>query len=91
MPTLAEAGAPGFEAASGWYSAFVPAGTPPATVARIEKALLDAIKDPVVRDKMSALGMEMNGKPGDALRKLIQAQRTQWGPVVAASGFTASE
>ncbi|SPD57754.1 protein of unknown function (plasmid) [Cupriavidus taiwanensis] len=40
---------------------------------------------------MSALGMEMNGKPGDSLRKLIQAQRAQWGPVVAASGFSASE
>ncbi len=91
VPTLAEAGAPGFEAASGWYSAFVPAGTPPPMVAKIEKALLDAVKDPVVRDKMSTLGMEMNGKPADSLRKLIQAQRAQWQPVVAASGFTASD
>ncbi|MGY2490779.1 tripartite tricarboxylate transporter substrate-binding protein [Cupriavidus sp. CP313] len=91
VPTLAEAGAPGFEAASGWYAAFVPAGTQPATVARIEKALLDAVKDPAVREKMSALGMEMNGKSGEALRNLIQVQRAQWKPVVEASGFTASD
>jgi tripartite-type tricarboxylate transporter receptor subunit TctC len=91
VPTLAEAGAPGFEAASGWYAAFVPVGTPPATVARIEKALLDALKDPAVRNKMSALGMELNGKPGEALRHLIQVQRAQWKPVVEASGFTASD
>ncbi|WP_454739929.1 tripartite tricarboxylate transporter substrate-binding protein [Cupriavidus necator] len=91
VPTLAEAGAPGFETASGWYSAFLPAGTPPATVARIEKAMLEAIKDPVVRDKMAALGMEMNGQSGAALRKLILDQRAQWRPVVEASGFTAND
>jgi tripartite-type tricarboxylate transporter receptor subunit TctC len=91
VPTLAEAGAPGFESASGWYSAFVPAGTPPATVAQLEKAMLDAIRLPDVRDKMAALGMEMNGQQGATLRKMIRDQRAQWKPVVEASGFTASD
>ena len=50
-----------------------------------------AEKDPAVRNKMSALGMELNGKPGEALRNLIQVQRAQWKPVVEASGFTASD
>ncbi|CAG2155716.1 hypothetical protein LMG31506_05481 [Cupriavidus yeoncheonensis] len=91
VPTLAEAGAPGFESASGWYSAFVPAGTPPATVAQLEKALLDAIRSTDVRDKMAALGMEMNGQPAATLRRMIRDQRAQWKPVVEASGFTASD
>ncbi|CAG2160521.1 tripartite tricarboxylate transporter substrate-binding protein [Cupriavidus numazuensis] len=91
VPTLAESGAPGFESASGWYSAFVAAGTPAETVGRLEKAMLEAIRTPDVRDKMAALGMEMNGQSGAALRKMIQAQRAQWKPVVEASGFTASD
>ena len=91
VPTLAEAGAPGFEAASGWYSAFVPAGTPPATVARLEKALLEAVRSADVRAKMATLGMEMNGQPAAALRNTIQEQRLKWKPVVEATGFTASE
>jgi tripartite-type tricarboxylate transporter receptor subunit TctC len=91
VPTLAEAGAPGFELASGWYSAFVPAGTPPATVAQLEKALLDATRSTDVREKMAALGMEVNGQSGATLRKMIRDQRAQWKPVVEASGFTASD
>lgn len=89
VPTLAESGAPGFETASGWYAAFVPADTPPDTVAKLEKALLDAVKDRGVHEKMAALGMETNGQSGAALRKLIADQRAQWKPVIGASGFTA--
>ncbi|BDB27003.1 tripartite tricarboxylate transporter substrate binding protein [Cupriavidus sp. P-10] len=91
VPTLAEAGAPGFETASGWYSAFLPAGTPPATVARLEKALLEAVRARDIRDKMATLGMELNGQPATALRQTIQDQRARWRPVVMASGFTATE
>lgn len=91
VPTLAEAGAPGFEAASGWYAAFAPPGTPPATAARLEKALLAAVNAPDVRDKMATLGMEMNGQPAAELRKTILAQRARWKPVVEGSGFTASD
>lgn len=91
VPTLAEAGAPGFETASGWYSAFVPAGTPPAAVARLEKALLEAVRARDLRDRMATLGMELNGQPAAALRQTIQDQRGRWKPVVMASGFTATE
>ncbi|KDP83332.1 tripartite tricarboxylate transporter substrate-binding protein [Cupriavidus basilensis] len=91
VPTLQEAGVPGFDMASGWYSAFVPAGTPAAAVARLEKALLDAVKEPDVRARMAALGMEMAGQPGAQARKTIQAQRAQWKPIVEASGFTADD
>lgn len=87
VPTLKEAGVTGFERATSWFAAFVPAGTPPATVARLEKALIDATKDPEVRAKMATLAMEMTGYSGDNLRKLIQAERAHWKPIAAASGF----
>lgn len=88
VPTLKEVGVPGFEIASSWFGAFVPAGTPPATVAHLEKAFIDAAKNPEVRAKMAAMAMEMTGRPGESLRKTIQAERAYWKPIVDASGFT---
>lgn len=87
VPTLKEAGIPGFEVASSWFGAFVPAGTPAVTVASLEKALMDAAKDPAVRTKMASLAMEMTGRSGESLRKTIQSERAYWKPIAEASGF----
>lgn len=91
VPTLKESGISGFDMASGWYSAFVPAGTPAATVARLEKALIEAVKDPALQSKMAAAGMELTGLPGAEAAKIIQVQRAQWKPIVETSGFTAND
>ena len=87
VPTLKEAGIPGFEVASSWFGAFLPAGTPPATVARLEKAFIEAAKNPEVRAKMALLAMEMTGLPGSKLRQIIQQERAHWKPIAEASGF----
>lgn len=87
VPTLKEAGIPGFETASSWFGAFLPAGTPPATVAQLEKAFIQAAKDPGVRTKMASMAMEMTGQPGEYLRKTVQAERAYWKPLAEASGF----
>lgn len=87
VPTLKEAGLPGFEVASSWFGAFLPAGTPPATVARLEKAFIEAAQDPEVRAKMELLAMEMTGLSGEKLRQTIQKERAYWKPIAATSGF----
>ncbi len=87
VPTLKEVGISGFEEASSWFAAFVPAGTPAATVSMLEKALIDATKNPEVRAKMATLAMEMTGYSGDTLRKMIQSERAHWKPIAEASGF----
>lgn len=91
LPTFKEAGIPGFDVATSWYGAFVPAGTPPATVARLEKALIEAAKDPAVKEKLGALGIETTGQPGAQFAQSIAAQRAHWKRVVAESGFTATD
>lgn len=91
VPTFKEVGIPGFDQSSGWYSAFVPAGTPPATVARLEKALIEAVKDPALRAKMAIAGMETTGLSGAETGKLIQTQRALWRPIVETSGFKVEE
>ncbi|MDN8617485.1 tripartite tricarboxylate transporter substrate-binding protein [Variovorax ginsengisoli] len=91
VPTFKEAGVAGFDIASGWYAAFVPAGTPAPIVARLEKALIEAVKDPALQSKLATAGMEATGLPGAEAGRIIQAQRAQWKPVVEASGFTAED
>jgi tripartite-type tricarboxylate transporter receptor subunit TctC len=91
IPTLKEAGVPGFDAVTNWYAAFVPAGTPSATVGRLEKAMIEAVMEPGFRAKLAELGMESSGRPASEVRKLIQAERAQWKPIGEASGFTADE
>ncbi|HET9047054.1 MAG TPA: tripartite tricarboxylate transporter substrate binding protein, partial [Casimicrobiaceae bacterium] len=51
IPTIAEAGLPGFEVTS-WYALVAPAGTPPAIVTRLQTAIAAALARPDVRDKL---------------------------------------
>ncbi|PJX23408.1 ABC transporter substrate-binding protein [Advenella sp. S44] len=89
LPTMKEAGADGFDMASGWFAAFVPAGTPKETVDKLEKAFMAAAKDPVIREKLGDIGLETTGWSGNQLRQFIQTQRDYWKPIISASGFTA--
>src|SRR4029077_15794793 len=55
VPTLAEQGYPNTDA-SNWYALLAPAKTPPALIAKLNKALNDALDDPQVHDKMVKSG-----------------------------------
>jgi len=88
---MAESGAPGFERSSGWYAAFVPAGTPKEVTDKLEKALIKIIQDPEISFRIAQLGLASTGKPGAELATMIQTQREAWAPVIKASGFKATQ
>jgi tripartite-type tricarboxylate transporter receptor subunit TctC len=69
VPTMAEAGVPGFEWQT-WGSLVVPLGTPQPIVDRLNAELVKAVGAPEVREKLIALGLEPIGSP--------PAQVTQW-------------
>lgn len=69
VPTMAEAGVPGFEWRT-WASFVVPLGTPNPVVERLNAELVKAVKTPEVRDKLIAQGLEPVGSP--------PATVTQW-------------
>ena len=60
IPTVAEAGVPGFEIAT-WESIQAPAGTPPEVVAKLNAALKDVLATKDLREKLIALGLEPDG------------------------------
>lgn len=91
VPTLKEAGIAGFEHASAWYGAYVPAGTPPAVAQRLERALLAAIAQPQMQAQLARVGLEPTGLQGAAAGRQLSTERTYWRPIVEASGFKSEE
>ena len=88
LPTMAEAGLPGFEASS-WFGLAAPGGTPPALVARIAAAVQAALAEPGLRAKLAASGAEPGTLDAEGFARYVAAERARWGKVVQASGARA--
>jgi tripartite-type tricarboxylate transporter receptor subunit TctC len=89
LPTVDEAGLPGFYA-SVWYALWAPKGTPKETIAKLHAALVDALADETVRQKLGALGMEIVPRAQqtpEALRTLHKADVEKWWPIIKAANI----
>lgn len=89
IPTISEMGVSGFNNASPAYGAFVPAGTPPDAVKKLEAAMLSALQNGSVRERLEQIGLSPTGLPGAALKKSMDDERAYWVPIVKQSGFRA--
>ena len=85
LPTIAESGLPGYETYT-WNALFVPAGTPPDVIAKLNEAAVAAVSDPEVKAKLETMGASIVGSTPEQLAKHVQAELDKWGPVVKASG-----
>lgn len=74
-----------------WYALFVPAGTPPAVVDRLNGAALAAVQDPVVHKRLVEMGLEPTGYGPARLAAIMKADFERWGPPIKASGFKPGE
>jgi tripartite-type tricarboxylate transporter receptor subunit TctC len=86
LPTLAEAGLPGY-AASGWFSVVGPAGIPRPIVDRLNGILTAAIKRPDIEQKLTALAIQPLTSTPDELAALIPAEVKKWGQVIRDAGI----
>lgn len=91
VPTYAEQGVLGFENASSWYAAYVPAGTPADVVKMLEAMMIRIVKAPDFTARMAENGMATTGLPGDVVTQTFTAQREAFRPIVKASGFRAGQ
>jgi len=85
VPTIAEAGVPGYEATS-WFGMFAPAGTPAPIVAQLNKALVKVLSQPETKKKMADQGAEPVSETPEQFAAFIQAESAKWGKVVKESG-----
>ena len=86
VPTLAEAGVTGYEL-SPWFAVFAPAGTPKATISKLQAALTDAMKQPDVIKRFEAIGAEAIGSTPDELAVHLQRESTRWSKLIAERGI----
>ena len=86
LPTVAEQGLPGFDATN-WYAFFVPSGTPPDAIARLNKDLSAVLTLPDIRAKLIAVGMNPEPSTPEALKTFVDEDTRRWGEVVKAAGI----
>ena len=87
IPTIAESGLPGYEVVQ-WYAVFVPAGTPREVINRLNSAVVAAVKDPKVRERIVADGGDPVGGTPDELGAILRADHARWGEVVKKAGIS---
>jgi len=85
VPTIAEAGVPGYEAMS-WFGMFAPAATPAPVLAKISAALTKVLANPDVKKKIADQGGEPANDTPAQFATFIQAETSKWAKVVKESG-----
>jgi tripartite-type tricarboxylate transporter receptor subunit TctC len=80
IPTMAEAGLPGFESLS-WYGLWAPAGTPPEIIRRLRDEVVKALAAPDLAETWKSQGAEPGGEPPEQFARFIQTEIDKWGKV----------
>ena len=89
IPTVDEAGVPGFFA-SLWYGLWVPKGTSKDVIAKLNATLTQVLFDPQVRQRFAELGIEMtpiDRQSPEALRAYQKAEAERWWPIIKAANI----
>jgi len=86
VPTVAEAGLPGFDATV-WWGLVAPAGTPRDVVAKLNAETNKALADPAIVGKLGDLGVVVTAGTPEQFAAFIQAQTELWSGVIKAAGI----
>jgi tripartite-type tricarboxylate transporter receptor subunit TctC len=86
LPTIDEAGVPGYVAVN-WWALAVPAGTPPAIIARLNAEVRTFLSLPETRKRFTDEGAEVDYKSPEDLRKMIPVDIAKWTQVARAAGM----
>ncbi len=81
LPTLVEAGFPGFEATS-WFALIGPAGTPQPIIDKVRAEALKVLADPDMQKKFAALGLDVVGSTPAETRAAIANDIPKWAQVI---------
>jgi tripartite-type tricarboxylate transporter receptor subunit TctC len=86
VPTIAEAGVPGYEA-NQWWGLLGPAGTPPAIIARLRKALEEVQNIPEVQAQFEKEGAAIKKMSAPEFGSFIESEMKKWERVVKEAGI----
>jgi tripartite-type tricarboxylate transporter receptor subunit TctC len=85
LPTVAEAGVPGYEAGV-WMGLMVPAATPKDIIARLNAAAVQGAKSPEYVKRMTDLGYNIIAGSSEEMARMLEVEIKRWTPIVKASG-----
>jgi tripartite-type tricarboxylate transporter receptor subunit TctC len=88
VPTIAEAGLPGYESTI-WYGVVLPAGAPRPVVTRLSSEIEKLLNTQDVKDRFQTLGAEVLYMPPERFTQYVRAEITKWSAVVKATGMRA--
>jgi tripartite-type tricarboxylate transporter receptor subunit TctC len=88
VPTIAEAGVPGYDA-SNWWGMLAPAKTPPAVVKRLQTEVSAIVSRPDIQKKLESQGAEAVTLAGPEFGRFIKTEMTKWTKVVKEAGIKA--
>jgi tripartite-type tricarboxylate transporter receptor subunit TctC len=90
IPTMAEAGVPGYEA-SIWNGLLAPAGTPRPIVNRLNEAVAQILKTPQAQERYANVGAEIRYDSPEEFHTLIRSDVAKWAKVIKARGIRIDE
>lgn len=88
LPTMQEAGVQGYESTT-WYGVVAPSATPRDIVTKLSSEIVAILKDPSVRDRLSADGADPVGSTPEEFGKHIQTEIVKWAKVIKGAGLRA--
>ena len=86
VPTVAEAGVPGY-AAESWYGLFARAGTPPELIDRLNRSAASAVQSEAFRTLSVNEGLVTVARPPEALDRYFRAEEERWRRVISEAGI----
>jgi tripartite-type tricarboxylate transporter receptor subunit TctC len=89
VPTTDEGGLPGFHSAN-WYGLWAPKGTPKDIIVRINRAVVEALADATVAERLSGQGLDLppsDQRTPEALGAFHRSEIEKWWPILQAAGI----
>ena len=86
LPTISDSGLHGYSATT-WYGLYAPKGTPPDIINRINKATIEVLKNPELREQLIQRGFEPVGNSPKEFAAFISSEIIKWGKVVRVAGI----
>lgn len=86
LPTVSEAGVPGFQSGS-WQGLLAPAGTPPDIVAKLHDAVVKVLNEPDMTKRLADQGAEVVGSTPEEFAAFIRDDTAKWAKIVKDTGI----
>ena len=90
VPTIAEAGVPGY-AVDVWYAMLAPAATPPAVLERLNQAIAKILHAPDIARKLAAMGLEPVAEGLAPTQAYIRSEMKKWAKVVESAKISGTD